>query len=325
MGFFYSQLYVTPEYPVQSFARQTVIVTGSNVGLGLEAARHIARLGADKVILAVRNVAAGEEAQRSIEQSTGSQNVCEVWKLDLASYSSVKEFALRASRLTRLDVVLANAALAPSQFTRAEGHERSITVNVISTMLLGLLLLPKLNETASKFPDSHHCLSFVTSEVHAWTSLPERQNSNIFATLDNEETTDIGQRYPTSKLLEVLLIRELVARMPAHSRVVVNMLNPGFCHSQLGRDSSWGTRLVLSLMRSVLARSTDVGSRTLVAGAAGGAESHGAYMTDGKVANDALSPFVQSSEGEKTQRRLWGELEVILEEVQPGVMRNVAG
>ena len=161
------------------------------------------------MILAVRNVGAGEEAQRSIEQSTGRQDVCEVWKLDLASYSSVKEFALRASRLSQLDVVLANAALAPSQLTRAEGHERSITVNVISTMLLGLLLLPKLNETASKFPNSLHCLSFVTSEVHAWTSLPERQNSNTFATLDNEETTDIGQRqrYPTSKLLEVLLIR----------------------------------------------------------------------------------------------------------------------
>ena len=231
------------------------------------------------MILAVRNVGAGEEAQRSIEQSTGHHDVCEVWKLDLASYSSVKEFALRASRLSQLDVVLANAALAPSQLTRAEGHERSITVNVISTMLLGLLLLPKLNETASKFPNSLHCLSFVTSEVHAWTSLPERQNSNTFATLDNEETTDIGQRqrYPTSKLLEVLLIRELVARMPAHSRVVVNMLNPGFCHSQLGRDSSWGTRLALSLMRSIFAWSTEVGSRTLVAGAAGGAEPRGVH------------------------------------------------
>ena len=56
-----------------------------------------------------------------------------------------------------------------------------------------------------------------------------------------------------------------------------------------------------------------------------GAQSHGAYMTDGKVANNALSPFVQSLEGEETQRRLWSELEVILEEVQPGVMQNVAG
>lgn len=320
MGFLYSQLCVTPEVPAHSFTGQTVIVTGSNIGLGLEASRHITQLGASRVILAVRNVAAGKEAQQSIEQSTGRNNICEVWELDLASYASVKEFAQRASsQLPRIDVVVANAALAATQFTLAEGHERSVTVNVISTMLLAFLLLPKLQETASAFPDSQPCLSFVVSEVHAWTDLPERQNSNIFTALDDEEASSIIQRYPTTKLLEVLLIRELVAaRLPAHSRVVVNMLNPGLCHSQLGRDAGWG----LWLLKQVLARSTEMGSRTLVAGAAGGPESHGAYMTDGKVANEALSTFVRSAEGEKTQKRLWDELIAILEDVQPGVVQN---
>lgn len=96
------------------------------------------------------------------------------------------------------------------------------------------------------------------------------------------------------------------------------MLNPGLCHSQLGRDAGWG----LWLLKQVLARSTEMGSRTLVAGAAGGPESHGAYMTDGKVANEALSSFVRSAEGEKTQKRLWDELIAILEDVQPGVVQN---
>lgn len=60
-----------------------------------------------------------------------------------------------------------------------------------------------------------------------------------------------------------------------------------------------------------------------MAGAAGGTESHGAYMTDGNVANEALSPFVRSVEGEETQKRIWNELSDILEEVYPGVMKNV--
>ena len=51
---------------MQSFTGQTVIVTGSNVGLGKGAARHFARLDAEKVILAVRN-----EAKQDIERSTG--------------------------------------------------------------------------------------------------------------------------------------------------------------------------------------------------------------------------------------------------------------
>lgn len=64
--FVYSQLFVTPEYPTKSFAGQTVIVTGSNTGLGLEFARNFVQLNAEKVILAVRKLAAGEEAKISI-------------------------------------------------------------------------------------------------------------------------------------------------------------------------------------------------------------------------------------------------------------------
>jgi NAD(P)-dependent dehydrogenase (short-subunit alcohol dehydrogenase family) len=87
MGFLYSQLFVRPQYPTKSFAGQTVIVTGSNVGLGKEAARHIARLGVSKLILAVRNVDAGEEAKGDIESTTNcGKMVIEVWQLDLSSY-----------------------------------------------------------------------------------------------------------------------------------------------------------------------------------------------------------------------------------------------
>lgn len=86
-NFIYSQLFVRPEYPTKSFAGQTVIVTGSNIGLGKEAARHIARLGVSKLILAVRNIDAGEEAKTYIEHTTNcSKSVIEVWQLDLSSY-----------------------------------------------------------------------------------------------------------------------------------------------------------------------------------------------------------------------------------------------
>ncbi|RMJ21191.1 short-chain dehydrogenase reductase [Aspergillus sp. HF37] len=317
MGSFYSQFFVTPEYPSQPLTGQTVIVTGSNVGLGLEAARHIVRLDAARVILAVRNVAAGHEAKRSIEESTGRADVCEVWELDLASYDSVIAFAERASKLPRLDVVLQNAALATTKFALAEGHERSITVNVISTFLLGLLVLPKLRESAARFATRPR-LTIVTSEMHSWPRMPEWTSENTFAALDDEPNTNIRERYAVSKLLEVLVVREWVTRM-AESPVVVNMLNPGLCHSQLMREGGWAGYL----LKLVAARSTEVGSRTLVASAAAGAESHGAYMTDGKVANNALSAFVCSQDGEKAQKKVWAELAEILESIRPGVTRNL--
>jgi hypothetical protein len=49
----FSQLFTSVPKPTDNYASNTVIVTGSNVGLGLEAARHFTRLGASKVILAV--------------------------------------------------------------------------------------------------------------------------------------------------------------------------------------------------------------------------------------------------------------------------------
>lgn len=114
MGSVRSQLFITPKYPTTSFEGQTVIVTGSNVGLGREAARHIARLGASKLILAVRNLEAGDKAKKDIETSTRiKSDIIEVWKLDLASYDSVKAFAARAAELPQIDVLLENAGVAP--------------------------------------------------------------------------------------------------------------------------------------------------------------------------------------------------------------------
>jgi NAD(P)-dependent dehydrogenase (short-subunit alcohol dehydrogenase family) len=316
-AWYYSQLFVTPEYPTKSFAGQTVIVTGSNVGLGCEAARHFARLNAARVILAVRNLPAGKKAKHSIEASTNRPGICEVWQLDLASYDSVKHFAVRASELPRLDVVVENAAIATSNFSLTEGHERTITVNVISTFLLGILLLPKLKATAKEFPTSSPHLTIVTSEVHGWTRFPEWQAENLFAALDDEKATNMVERYATSKLLEIFAVREIAPRI-SDSGVILNMLNPGLCHSELARDSGW----ILWFTKMMFARSTEIGSRTLIAGAAAGLESHSKYMTNGIVANDMLSSFVTSVRGCQVQAKVWRDLSAILESIQPGIMAS---
>lgn len=106
---------------------------------------------------------------RSVTRAPG---VIEVWPLDLASFESVREFCKRADRLDRLDVVVENASVAmvSPQGTLAEGYERTITVNVISTFLMALLLLPTLRKTASKF-NIQPRLVVVSSDAHFMVSL----------------------------------------------------------------------------------------------------------------------------------------------------------
>ena len=48
-----TQLFHRPDYLTVNFSGKTVIVTGSNVGFGKEAVKHLVRLDAEKVIVYV--------------------------------------------------------------------------------------------------------------------------------------------------------------------------------------------------------------------------------------------------------------------------------
>jgi retinol dehydrogenase-12 len=193
--FLWSQLLVTPEYPTQDFSGKTIVVTGSNTGLGLEAARHFVRLNCAKLILAVRTVSKGEEAKESIITSESRDGGCvEVWELDQTNNASVKAFAKRVQSLERVDAVVENAGVMTDTFRLAEGFEEIIQVNVIATFLLALLLLPKLRETAQKFSTRTN-LAIISSEVHHMNTVAEADSPDLYTTLnDPKRTYDGGER-----------------------------------------------------------------------------------------------------------------------------------
>jgi len=124
--------------PTKSFAGQTIIVTGSNTGMGLEAARYFVQLSAAKVIIAVRSLSKGEAAKVSIETSEKRLNIVEVWELDLSSYASVKAFVVKGNDLERLDVVVANAGMYSFDFAMAEENERTITCQCCGYYVTGI-------------------------------------------------------------------------------------------------------------------------------------------------------------------------------------------
>lgn len=74
-----------------------------------------------------------------------------MWHLDLSSYDSVKEFSAKVQSLDRVDAIIENAGIAIAECTIVEGLEATLTVNVLSTMLLAVLVLPKLQESARKY------------------------------------------------------------------------------------------------------------------------------------------------------------------------------
>ena len=70
---------------------KTVIVTGSNTGIGKETAKDLAQRGA-RVIMACRNLDRANKAAEEIKSMNSNANI-RVMKLDLASFESVRQFA----------------------------------------------------------------------------------------------------------------------------------------------------------------------------------------------------------------------------------------
>ncbi|KAI4630303.1 hypothetical protein J4E80_001238 [Alternaria sp. BMP 0032] len=318
-AFLKSQLLYTPKVPQpETFTGKTVIVTGANSGLGLEATRHFVRCGATTVIIACRTRSKGEAAQRDIEATTKRTGVLQVWELDLSSYASVKAFAKKCETLPCIDIVLENAGIAQGKFERIEGHEAHITVNVISTFMLALLLLPVLRRTA-EIHKTQPYLTIVTSEVHHWTQFPQKKADSIFAELDDEKKADMADRYNVSKLMQILLVRHLtqvIIKDKKKESVVINCVTPGLCKSDLVKDMG----MAPVVFKKVLGRQVEVGSRLLV-NATALPESQGEYILDDHVEEPSL--LARSKEGAELGKRIWGELAGILEKSSPGITQNL--
>lgn len=128
-------------------------------------------------------------------------------------------------------------------------------------------------------------------------------------------------RYNTSKLLPIWIVRELGARMSANDAIIVNCVNPGFCRTNLFRHAAFPLNYIVKFTLSCLGRDAEMGSRTLMAAAAADRQSHGKYM-DSCVVRDPSS-LVLSQEGSLLQERVYKELVDILENIRPGINQNV--
>ncbi|KAF5848846.1 hypothetical protein GGP41_009944 [Bipolaris sorokiniana] len=147
VGFVYRQLFMHPP-PIAAGVKldsQTAIITGSNTGLGLEAARQLLQLDLTRLILAVRSEAKGNLAAEPLRNEFPHARV-EVWILDMEDPESISAFATRCQALRRLDIAILNAGVQNKDcvISFKTGREQTFQVNYLSTIMLAVLLLPIL-------------------------------------------------------------------------------------------------------------------------------------------------------------------------------------
>jgi NAD(P)-dependent dehydrogenase (short-subunit alcohol dehydrogenase family) len=203
---------------------KVVVVTGANVGIGLETAVGVAERGATTV-LACRNQSKAEAAAKVVTQRTWNDDV-HVVPLDLADLASVRKAADDIlSRWGRLDVLVNNAGGTWTQRQHtAQGIEYTFGVNHLGHFYLTNLLLERLRADAPARVVS------VTSVGHhaAFGGLR-------FDDLQSEKRYEGMEAYCRSKLANLLFVRQLAKRLDG-SGVTANAAHPGWVRSSFAMD-----------------------------------------------------------------------------------------
>lgn len=325
---------------------RTIIITGANSGLGLEATKQLAQLDCNsRLILACRNISKGNTAREaviaSLSHARKGQVDIHVWQLDMASRASLTAFAERANtELDRVDALILNAGVDLVMYEKASDHdggfEMTLMVNVVATILLASLMVPVLRMKRAN-TDPVPRITIVGSAVQFFPKYDillqaehEEKGEGILKWLSNEERwkNQITQeRYYLSKGILQMLVQRLAEKITQNASadakdiVVVNCVAPGYCRTELFREAETSmSKIALKL----IGRDGHVGARALVVGAVGieGDErSHGGYMSEGQVKKSCA--WFATSQGQDISRTLWAEMLQILEETRPGTTKQL--
>jgi len=229
---------------------KVVIITGSNKGIGKEAAKQIAKLGA-KVYMACRSLDSANEAREEIVNETKNQNVF-VRHLDLASTDSIINFLEQFKKEEpKLDVLINNAGLwTKTKMLTDINVEQTFAVNVLGHQFLTQLLLDELKNAAPS--------RIINTASHFAGGL-DINDINFDKRSYNETLA-----YKQTKQANRMLTREWARRIEKDN-VSVYSMTPGFIpDTELFREQNIAGKLLLKMFALIEGRTIKEGADTIV-------------------------------------------------------------
>jgi NAD(P)-dependent dehydrogenase (short-subunit alcohol dehydrogenase family) len=291
---------------ISSQVGRRALITGSNSGIGFEAALALARKGAELILPARTQAKADDTAARILEQVPNAQLHPEI--LDLAEQASVHAFANRVIERfpgQTLDLLINNAGVMalPAREVTRDGFERQFATNYLGPFTLTALLLPSVKQTAG-------------SRVVTVSSSASNQGKIEFDNLQSERVyKPMFQAYAQSKMADLIFTQELQRRLKAvGSPILSTAAHPGFALTNLQADHvPLGLKIVMAMLKPFLSQDAAHGALpTLYAAVAAEAVAGGYYGPDGIAELKGYPTAVPVPKGaldEAVAKRLWVESE----------------
>ena len=205
---------------------KSVVITGSNTGIGFHMARAMASKGAS-VVMACRSAEKAERARDAIMSKLPDSEIS-FMELDLADLSSIEGFSKELiADFERLDVLINNAGvMIPPKSRTKDGFELQFGTNHLGHFALTGHLLPLLESTEG-------------SRVVTVSSIVHNSGRIDFDDLngDRKRYSKWGF-YAQSKIANLLFSLELARRLEANGSGVRSLAShPGYTATDLQRHS----------------------------------------------------------------------------------------
>ena len=208
---------------IQDLSGKTVVITGSNSGLGLASSHALAAKGAH-VIMTARDEQRGWAAKAKVEHAIPGASV-EVRRLDTSSLESVRSFAKDFSG--PLDILLNNAGIMAIPFSQSvDGYEMHLATNHLGHFALTASLLESLKAAPA-------------ARVVTISSVAGKQTAMSFDDITTETGYEKWSAYARSKLANLLFTAELDRKLrDVGSTISALAAHPGLSDTNLFPDDS---------------------------------------------------------------------------------------